>query len=114
MDNKKIIEDRIEQALGSMDNHTPASPAPFLMTRINAAISARKMLTKWDKVYAIISRPTIAFAGIVLVLILNILILTSNRNSDSIKFQAEAANDWQGYPTATNSLLYDVENNIEP
>ena len=114
MHKKPNIEEQIERALQSMDNHTPASPGPYLMTRINAAIGARKVLTSWDKVYAVITRPVIAFAGIVFILILNVLMISSYQDNDKIRFQSDSTSDWQSYSTATNSALYDIENNIEP
>lgn len=114
MNSKPNIEDQIERALHSMDNHKPASAAPYLMTRINAALAGEKMQTVWDKLYSIITKPVVAFAGIAFILILNILIITSYRDNDAVRFQSDSNADWQSYSTATNSALYDVENNIEP
>ncbi len=115
MHKKSTLEEQIQQALHSMDDHTPASPGPYLMTRINAAIAARRgSATTWDKVYAVITRPVIAFAGIVFILLLNILMISSYQDTDTIRFQADSNTDWQSYSTATNSDLYDIENNIEP
>lgn len=114
MNNKQNIEERIDQALNSLDHCKRASANPYLMTRINAALQAEKLLNTWDRLYAVITKPIIAFAGIAFILILNILIITSYRSDDSIKFQTDSNSDWQSYSTATNSALYDVENNIEP
>jgi len=114
MDINKNIDEKIERALQSMDKHIPATPGPYLMTRINAALKSERKLNTWDKLYAIITRPVIAFACMAFVLILNILIITSYRDNDTIRFQADSSNEGQSYPTAANSALYDVENNIEP
>lgn len=114
MDSKKNMEDKIEQALNSMDNHYSAKPRPYLMSRINAALAARKSETAWDKIYSIITRPVIAFAGIAFILVLNFLIISSYQENNKIKFQTESGSDWQSYSTATNNALYDIENNIEP
>ena len=107
------IDKKIEDALQSMDNHNRARPAPFLATRIHAKLLSEKKPNAWDKFYSVITRPVVAVGGMAIIVLLNILIITSNDNSESIRFQADANNnEWQGYSTAVTSALYDE--NIEP
>ncbi len=113
MDNKKNIEESIQRALDSMDEHTRATAGPYFGTRLNARLAAPKVPNVWDRFYAIITKPVVAIPGIALILFLNIMIITSNDNADTVKFQADTSGDWQGYSTATTSALYDVET-IEP
>lgn len=114
METKQNLDEQIERALQSMDSHTRANPGPFLMTRINARLASRKTLTNWDRIYSIITRPVIAFAAVVCILIVNLLMITSYADNDNVRLQADSNNEWQSYSTATNSALYDVENNLEP
>lgn len=109
----KNIEEKIERALRSMDGHSRATPAPYLSTRINTKLSEPKVPNGWDKLYALITKPVIAIAGIAIILFLNIIIITLNDNADRLQFQAESNAEWQEYSTAATSALYDVEN-IEP
>ena len=113
MNAKKSIEEKIEQAMNSMNGHTRATCAPYLATRINAGLGLAKPISAWDKFYALITRPAIAMTCIVIILLLNIFIITSNEESETVRFQTEASGDWQGYSNVNTNAFYDVEN-LEP
>jgi len=113
MEINKNIGEKVERALHSMDVHQRATPAPYLATRINAALSAGKQPGLWDKFYAIITRPAVAMACIAIVLLLNIMIITFNDNTEAVRFQTDSRSDWQSYSISATSASYDVEN-IEP
>jgi hypothetical protein len=114
MHTNKDIEEKIEQALNSMDHHSRATPRPYLSTRINAALFSVRKTNAWDAFYALITRPAVAMAGMAIIILLNVMILAFNKNSGSVKFQADTyTTEWQGYSTVASSPLYDLEN-MEP
>lgn len=113
MSTNKNIEQKVERALQSMEGHTRATPGPYLLTRINARLNLKSNPTSWDKFYVIITRPIVAITCMAIILLLNILIITSGGGSDTVRFQTESNSDWQGYSNTNTSTLYDVEN-MEP
>jgi hypothetical protein len=108
------INKLVDDTLNSMDHHERAAPRPFLLSRINARILKRGESTMWDRLTSIITRPVIAFGGLVLVIMLNILIISFNKDAAVYNgIQEDEIADGQGFSIATTTALYDIEN-IEP
>ncbi len=100
--------DKIEEVLNILDGIKKAEPKPFFYTRVRARLEAAHF-TFWDRISALISRPGIAFAGISLVLILNLFAIYSHTMSVSNNDQTDVAST-EEYSVVTNSF-YDIENN---
>jgi hypothetical protein len=113
MNNKLHSETRVDAVLNSLDGATSAIPKPFLLTRINARLQA-KQESIWDKSLYFISRPSIAFAAMCMVIAINIYALTYGDNTNTT-----LADDKQNLYTlveddiTSNTLIFDNEN-IEP
>lgn len=104
---KENLDKLVEDTLGSLDGSTRATPAPFLLTRINARLANRESSTSiWEKAGWMLTRPTVAFTVLVLVLLMNILIFTSTSNSGNANTQVST----DEYSMNTTSSLYDFEN----
>ena len=72
MENKQEGKN-IEDILNSLNNINRASPAPFLLTRIQARMNNQTSpVNLWSKLASFISKPSVAMAAIVIVLLLNI------------------------------------------
>lgn len=76
MENKQEGKN-IEEILNSLDHINRASPAPFLLTRIQARMNNQTgPVNVWSRLAAFISKPAVAMAGIVILLLLNITAIT--------------------------------------
>ncbi len=109
MNKKKQIDQLIEEALHSADNIERASPKPFLLTRIHARLNNSNE-SSWEKIARYIGRPSIAFSGLAMLILINVLVLFLNpENASSIATEqsTEATTDEFYYTAAT---IYDFEN----
>jgi len=67
---KENIERKVQQALNSLDGVQKASPGPFFFTRVQARLQ-RQRASGWEKAISFITRPSIALAGLCLIILLN-------------------------------------------
>jgi hypothetical protein len=74
MDQDYNIERKVEETLNSLDGIQRATPAPYFYTRLTARLD-RNEKNIWEKFGTFISRPTIAFATIFIILLLNTMAL---------------------------------------
>lgn len=70
------LHKKIEEALQSLDGITKATPRPYFFTRLEARMQREK--SKWDIISSFVSRPAIVFAGICLVVIINVAVILSS------------------------------------
>lgn len=68
------IQQKIEEALKSLDGIQRAEPSPFFYTRLMARIE-KKERNVWETLSGVVSRPVVAFATLVLILFLNAVVL---------------------------------------
>jgi hypothetical protein len=112
MDMNDHIKKLVDDTLNSMDHHTKAAPAPYLLSRINARLLQLNRATRWDRLTSVITRPTVAIAGLFLVIMLNVLIISTKKASFKYNATQENQVNDAGFSIAS-SALYDIEN-IEP
>ncbi|MFT3909900.1 MAG: hypothetical protein QM737_10775 [Ferruginibacter sp.] len=80
---KERIEKLVDDAIKSFDAAKKAEPKPFLLTRVMAAINNQSASQNvWTKAAVFISRPGIAIAGLLLIILVNTTIIMVNK-SDS-------------------------------
>lgn len=109
---KNKLADLIESTINSMDGASKATPAPFLLTRINARMLAEKEESNsmWERVGMFLSRPGIALATFAFIIILNVLLYNfsdgNTMNSTLQSLQASADEN----PMGNASALFDIEN----
>lgn len=110
---KENLDKLVQETLSSLDGVARATPAPFLLTRINARMASRNEATSvWERAGWMLTRPKVAFTVLMLVLLTNILIITSASKADSVSVQnTQVATD--EYSINTASSLYDFEN-VQP
>lgn len=75
------MQDWINETMSSLDGVQRASAPPFLMTRIRAGLAKAPAQSAWESLYAFVSRPAIAFAGILLIVALNFLVILQKQKS---------------------------------
>jgi hypothetical protein len=99
----------VDEALSSVDDIKRAEVKPFLLTRINARMN-KGTESVWEKAGWFISRPAVAFAGLCMIILINIMVvlLNGSANSGTVTEQtAQSPADEFSYTVAT---IYDTEN----
>ena len=103
MNRQENLNKMIEEALSSVDDAQRAEPRPFLLTRINVRMY-KGTESFWEKAGWFISRPAVAFTGLCMIVLLNLLVVMFNKAPDSA-VQTEA--DEFSYTATT---IYDIDN----
>lgn len=103
------LNKKVEAALQSLDGFVPASPKPFLLTRINARLQQNEGKGFWTDALSFINRPLVIAACLLLVLISNLLVFTNNNNEEATG-TALIANSNRYELSITVAGIYDVEN----
>ena len=106
------MNDKIDDILKSIDGIEKATAKPFLLTRVNARIKIANALPEniWYKIAFYLKKPAVAFAAIVLLILINISVIKSINQRSDLENMAKNKNS-QKYDFAINvSVLYDIEN----
>ena len=107
MHKQEQINKLIEEAFGSVNDVQRAEPRPFLLTRINARMN-KGIESIWEKAGWFISRPAVAFTGLCLIVLLNVMVVILNKTPDSALEQTvQTQADEFSY---TASTIYDIDN----
>ena len=109
---EKNIQQKLEDAFQSLDGMQRAEPAPYLLTRINAALANRQPETSWSRIAAFISRPVVAFALMLVLVLVNGLIISGSNSTEAENNMATADNNVYEYAASVTSN-YDLEN-VQP
>ncbi|MBC7947461.1 MAG: hypothetical protein H7Y42_06250 [Chitinophagaceae bacterium] len=114
MNRHQDIDKRVSEALESLDGIQRAEASPWFLTRVKARLE-REESNVWEKTGRFLSRPVVAFAGLVLILGLNAFILLEkvpeSTTSGPISFQNGQLAEEENMLTAANSFDYE---NLEP
>ena len=109
MNRNENINKLIDEALSSVDDIKRAKGKPFLLTRIYARMN-KGAESVWEKAGWFIGRPAVAFAGLCMIILINVMVVMFNgsANSDTVTEQiAQTPGDEFSYTVAT---IYDNEN----
>ena len=114
MATKKNIEQRVEEALNSLDGIRQATPAPFLYTRLKLRLE-QPGKTVWENISLFISRPAMAFATICIVLLLNMTVFFMKDSSETVSSPApdqveQTFNDAYDVASNTNATILNIWN----
>jgi hypothetical protein len=104
--NDNNVDKNIDAALNSFDGANRAMPKPFLFTRLMARMN-RAEENSWEKALRFIARPTVAIAGLCLVIGINAVVLFNNTGKTTVADQAY--NNTDEFSTNVASL-YNFEN----
>lgn len=111
MKNDALIKRKIEAVLDSFDNIEQAIPSPYFYTKVLAKLSKSKVML-WEKWSAFFLRPSIAFATICVVIIINAFVLYSKIEPHAIPADQVELTSSDEYSESITAL-YDLEN-IKP
>jgi len=109
MNRQEHINKRIDEAIESVDGIGRAGAKPFLLTRIHARMN-KATESVWEKAGWFIGRPAVAFSGLCMIILINVLVVVFNNRSDAAQPTEQVAlspTDEFSYTVAT---IYDTEN----
>ena len=109
MKSRTLIEKEVDRTLDSLDGVERANANPFLFTRIVARLKEEKNL--WVNALTFLSRPTIAFATILLAILINAILYFESR-SESLQSAGEGEQVFANEYNLTDNTIYD--SNSEP
>ena len=113
MKKKLDLENRVNTTLGSLDDVQRATPGPFFFTRVQARLE-RDEKSSWERISSFIGRPQIAFAGLCIVVVLNLwAVLRQDNPSTSARIDLTEQSSTEDYSVAANSFIYE-ENSDQP
>ena len=81
MKHKAEIEQRAEEALNSLDGINRASANAWLYTKVKNRLPG-EVKRPWERIAAFLARPAVAIAGLFLVLLLNVVVLSKTDSQD--------------------------------
>jgi hypothetical protein len=109
MNKQEQINKLIEDALSSVDDAQRAEPKPYLLTRINARMN-KGASSVWEKAGWLITRPVVAFSGLCMIVLLNVLAVMNNKTSDSGTVTEQTAQNQADELSYTTATIYDIDN----
>ncbi|WP_343703920.1 hypothetical protein [Chitinophaga sp.] len=71
MKQRRDIQQETEQTMRSLDGVQRAEPAPYFYTRLMARMQQARPADAWDRLIALITRPSVAITAVVLILAAN-------------------------------------------
>ena len=110
MNKQEQINKLIEEVLSSVDDVQRAEPRPYLLTRINARMS-RRAESAWEKAGWFVTRPAVAFTGLCMILLVNTIVIISNKSSTPAVTTELAAQNTTDEFSYTVASIYDNDNN---
>ena len=109
MNRKENINKLIEEALSSVDAVTRATPKPYLLARINARMN-KGTESAWEKAGWFICRPAVAFTGLCIIVLLNLMVVMFNKTSDSTTTAEQTVQTQADEFSYTVATIYDIDN----
>lgn len=104
------INQKIEGALNSLNGVQRAEPQPWLYARIMKRLSREEDRSVWGSISSFLARPTVAIAGLCLILVLNgVLLFREEMEADIIL--TEQAVDSESLMASSSS--FDYENLVQ-
>lgn len=116
MKDENYLDEKVDQAMNSLDGLSTASPGPFFYTRVQARLQ-RQAGSGWESVTSFITRPAVALAGLCIIVLLNAVAFylrpdSGNMGSAAATISASEQGYADEYGSLANNFLYDE--NPEP
>ncbi|MDQ2719518.1 MAG: hypothetical protein M3Z26_07135 [Bacteroidota bacterium] len=106
---KKNYDKKIEDVMHSIDDIGKASPSPFFFTRLEGNMQKREK-NIWGEISSFISRPSIAFACVCLVILINMFVIfSSSFSKNKLNQQNNDLTTVDEY-SQLSATFYDFEN----
>ncbi|WP_119079427.1 hypothetical protein [Chitinophaga alhagiae] len=83
MKQRRDIQQETEQAMRSLDGVQRAEPAPYFYTRLMARMQRARPADAWERLIALITRPSVAITAVVLILAANSFMFVSQMRHSS-------------------------------
>jgi hypothetical protein len=83
MKQRRDIQQETEQALNSLNGARRAEPAPYFYTRLMARMQQARPVDAWERLIALITRPSVAISALVLILAANAWMFAAGFSSSS-------------------------------
>jgi NADH:ubiquinone oxidoreductase subunit 6 (subunit J) len=109
MNKQDKINKLIEEALNSVDDAQRAEPRPFLLTRIHARMN-KGTESVWEKAGWFITRPAVAFTGLCMIVLLNVMVVMNNKTPDSATVAEQTVQTQADEFSYTAATIYDNDN----
>jgi hypothetical protein len=109
MNKQEHINKMIEEALNSVDEVKRAEAKPFLLTRIQARMNKGKE-SVWEKAGWLITRPAVAFTGLCLIVLINVMVMMNTNSVSSANGADQVALNSTDEFSSTVATIYDIEN----
>ncbi len=109
MNKQEDINKLIDDALNSADDIKRAAVKPFLLTRIHARMNKGKE-SLWEKAGWLIGRPAVAFTGLCMIILINIMVVMVNKPATAdyaVERSSQQQVDEFSYTVAT---IYEIDN----
>jgi hypothetical protein len=106
---KNDIQNKVQQALDSLDGIQRAEPQPYFYTRLRARLQ-RNERTIWETMGSFMARPVVAVAGLCLILLMNAAILLRQSNNDTTSPQLsveQLTSDSESILASSSSFEYE-------
>lgn len=114
---QKPVDQRVEDTLTSLEGMERASVQPWFFTRVNARLQKDEN-SRWAVIGSFLSKPVVALAGVSAILILNVFLLISDKQSNTTTGiagqpeQQQLNTDNESVIASINS--YNYENLVQP
>jgi hypothetical protein len=102
------LKKKIEETMRSFDGIKKASPRPFFFTRLEARMQRAK--SNWEIISSFVARPSMVFASICLIIVINVAVIFSssffNSSSDQQNSEQATADEYN----SVSAPLYEYVN----
>ncbi|MRG45388.1 hypothetical protein GFS24_09690 [Chitinophaga sp. SYP-B3965] len=110
MKTRRDISQEIENTLSSIDGVQRAEPGDFFFTRLQARMQRSGAADAWERFIAIVTRPSIAIAGVLLILAVNGIMFIQLKPSTERTEQAMLQQDLEDeYQLGITTTFYDFD-----
>lgn len=106
MDKRQNINEEVQKTLESLDNVQRAQANPYLFTRIRGRLTGEER-SFWNLAFRFVSRPVVAVAAILLVILMNVAIILNQPSSTPTPTQEEEQYFASEYNLSGNTI-YDA------
>lgn len=109
------IEKKINETFDSTNGMQRAAAPAFLAAKVLAAIErGNEEDSAWTKIAAFISRPSIAFAGLLLIILVNVSIFFLKKNEWNTYNNVQGNAGLKDEFVTTTISIFDIENPEQP
>jgi Na+/proline symporter len=107
MEKRKSTEEKVQETINSINGLQRAVPAPFFFTRVMARLQNEEA-SPWERVAVFLTRPTVALATLVLVILLNAAAFYVPADSSVIADNPDPSYT-DDYVAANNTNIFEYE-----